>query len=619
MRIALAQMNSVVGDFTRNGARILEFSGKAASEGAELVVFPELALSSYPCLDLLDRPDYCAAHDKALRELVTALAGAQGSATVIMGAFIPNDEPRGRLLRNTVLVVQKGKIVYTQAKQLLPTYDVFDENRYFEPGAAASPWKGFAPATLGLAVCEDSWFEELHTGRILYEHDPATALKGCALAINVSASPFMFGKQKSRDHVLSGFARRVGAPLVYVNQVGANDEILFDGDSRFFGADGELLVQAPAFLEGLLVLNVDGGNGQVQDPRFFLKEAGLSMGDEAPVPWQNAPALLTLSPKVTFSSDPRTQAAPGKLRAVAAPAAGAPTMVSGALGRSTLDSDPQKEMRTLARGLEAGIRDYFKKSGFKTAILGLSGGIDSAVVATLAARALGSENVFGYSLPSKYSSSHSIEDAQSLAEALGIHYGAASIKFVNSALLMELKNHFKGAPEDETEENLQSRLRGVILMAIANKKKALALATGNKSELAVGYCTLYGDMCGALAPLGDLYKTRVYELAHYLNLEGAVIPQSSLTKPPSAELRPHQTDQDTLPPYELLDGVLEAHIERGEGEETLVSQGVDPQVVAQVLSLVRRSEFKRRQAPLVLKVSPKAFGMGRRYPIVRGF
>jgi NAD+ synthase (glutamine-hydrolysing) len=289
------------------------------------------------------------------------------------------------------------------------------------------------------------------------------------------------------------------------------------------------------------------------------------------------------------------------------------------VGRSTADRDPHREIRTLARGLETGIRDYFKKSGFTQAILGLSGGIDSAVVATLAARALGPQNVFGYSLPSKYSSVHSLEDAQSLAEALGMNYGGASIKFVNSALLMELKNHFKGAPEDETEENLQSRLRGVIVMALANKKKALVLATGNKSEFAVGYSTIYGDMCGALAPLGDLYKTKVYELAHYLNLEGAVIPQSTLTKAPSAELRPHQTDQDSLPPYDLLDRVLEGHLERGEGEETLVSQGFDSGTVRKILGLVRRSEFKRRQAPPVLKVTSKAFGLGRRYPVVRGF
>lgn len=614
IRIALAQMNSSIGAFEKNAERILAFTAKAAQEKARLVLFPELALSSYPCLDLLDREDFREAHGRALGRLIAALKGVQGDTTVVFGAFTDNPDGKGRLLQNAAVVVEKGEAVYTQSKQLLPTYDVFDENRHFEPGTKAVPWSGSLGA-MGISVCEDAWFEELHTGRSLYDEDPAKGLKGAAFAVNLSASPFTFGKQQARSLHLSSFAKKVGAPLLYVNQVGANDEILFDGDSRIFDGSGELLLVAPSFQEGLVVTDFDPAAGVVKDPKFFLVEGRVL---EPVVGWQNAPALLKLAESTQWSGDPSVTRP--KLQLVTpgmAPPQPSGPKTGPLVARSTKES--LEEMRIVAYGLQAGIRDYFAKTGFTQAIIGLSGGIDSAVVATLAARALGPDNVYGVSMPSKFSSTGSLEDAQALADNLGILYGAASIKFVNSALLMELKTHFRGAPEDETEENLQSRLRGTILMAIANKRKALVLTTGNKSELAVGYCTLYGDMCGAIAPLGDLYKTKVYELAKVLNEEGDVIPRSSIEKPPSAELRPGQTDQDSLPPYELLDALLQMHLEEGLGIEALVQHGYDEAVVKKILRLVKISEFKRRQAAPVLKVTPKAFGLGRRYPVARGF
>jgi NAD+ synthase (glutamine-hydrolysing) len=618
IRVALAQMNSCVGAFEQNAARILQFTGKALAEGAELIIFPELALSSYPCLDLIDRDDFREKHAQTLSKLVSELVSVlRPGSYAIVGAFTPNQSSHGRLVRNSALVIGNSGLQYEQRKQLLPSYDVFDENRYFEPGEPAGPWQS-ALGPLGISVCEDAWFEDLHKGRLLYEVDPAVFLKGSRLAINLSASPFLFGKQERRDQVISGFAERIGAPLLYVNQVGANDEILFDGDSRIFSKTGQCLLVAPSFIEGLLVADLRPESDQVADPKFLIAEKGKS-GSVAT--WQNAPALLEAADSVVWTADPRKQPALGRLRAVdQAMASEDPNHAAPAsVVAKKIQGQNRNEMKLVARGLELGIKDYFVKSGFQSAVIGLSGGIDSAVVATLAARALGPSNVYGVSMPSKYSSAHSLEDAQALAQALGINYGAASIKFVNSALLMELRPHFKGAAEDLTEENLQSRLRGTILMAIANKSRALVLATGNKSEMAVGYCTLYGDMCGALAPIGDLYKTKVYELAHYLNSEGNVIPQSTIDKPPSAELRPNQTDQDSLPPYDILDEILRKHLEEGAGHQSLEAHGFDPGIVQQVLALVRNSEFKRRQAAPVLKVTTKAFGLGRRYPVVRGF
>ena len=609
IKVSLAQMNNCVGAFSENALRILSFTKKAADEDADIIIFPELVLSSYPCLDLVDREDYRDAHQGALNSLITELGKIQKKTLVLLGVFLDSPEPRGRLLQNTALVIQNGKIAHRQGKQLLPTYDVFDEFRYFEPAKTGAYW-GSPFGKLGVSVCEDAWYEDLHTGRILYDHDPAIALKGCDLAVNLSASPYVIGKQALRDKAISGFAKRVGAPLLYVNQVGANDEILFDGNSRILNGKGDKMIEGPSFVEGLLMTELNLEKGTAKDPKFFLPEDPVM---EEITGWQNAPALLKTYGSVEFSEDPAFTATKGRLSVVE-------EGHKQNLFKEVHGENPAtKEIKLVARALETGIRDYFKKSGFKQAIVGLSGGIDSAVIATLAARALGPENVVGITMPSKYSSTHSIDDSETLARNLGIHFGLASIKFVNSALLMELRNHFRGLPEDETEENLQARLRGTIVMAVANKIKALVITTGNKSEMAVGYCTLYGDMCGALAPLGDLYKTKVYELARYLNTEGAVIPESSLTKAPSAELRPNQTDQDNLPPYETLDAILEWHVEKGKGPDFITAQGFDAAIVKKVLRLVKISEFKRRQAAPVLKLTAKAFGIGRRYPVVRGF
>jgi NAD+ synthetase len=568
VRLALCQLNTTVGAFVHNVDKIRDFVAKAAEAGAELVILPELCVSSYPPLDLLDRPGFIAANAEALRELAEKIAKLPNAPrAVVLGSIMPNPDSHGRAIQNATVVIEGGRVTQTQPKRLLPTYDVFDEARYFEPGHKCqlwdSPW-----GRIGLSVCEDAWFEDAHGGRAYYSVDPASELKGTDLVINVSASPFEMNKRARRQQLLAGFAKRAGAPLVYVNQVGANDEIIFDGGSLVYGKNGNVLFEMPFFREGIAVLEFDPGKEKVKELAAWQLEQGGK--------WDK--------------------------------------MFVGDAARKNTD-----EAELLHGALVTGIKDYFRKTGFKKAVIGLSGGIDSAVVACLAAQALGPKNVLGVSLPSQYSSTHSLTDAEALAKNIGLEYRVLSIKFVFTSLLMEIKPAFLGAPPDATEENIQARLRAVMLMGLANKRNALLLTTGNKSELGVGYCTTYGDMAGAIAPLGDVYKTNVYRLARFINAKLGWIPESSITKAPSAELRPNQTDQDSLPPYDLLDRILELHFEGLAEEQELLAAGFDPQVVARVLKLVRTSEYKRRQGAPVLKVSSKAFGLGRRMPVAKAY
>jgi NAD+ synthetase len=456
---------------------------------------------------------------------------------------------------NVVTVLENGKRVFSQAKTLLPTYDIFDEARYFEPAAENKLWDCDG-TKIALAICEDLWGNDTSFGRKLYGRDPIDCYKALKpdVLLSISASPYEWGKNLRREELHGEVARIVGAPLLYVNQVGANDEILFDGASFVLDREGKLMGRLPVFANSFAVITVEKGKA----PRI-----------EEPTPAKREDAL------------PET-------------------------------------IEILHRALVVGIRDYFQRTGFKTAILGLSGGVDSALVAALAVEALGAKNVVGVAMPSQYSSSHSLEDAEQLARNLGIQLEVRPIKFLYSQAMREM-GEIRGPLIEVAAENLQSRLRGMILMALSNHLGALVLTTGNKSELAMGYCTQYGDMVGALAPIGDLFKTRVYELSRHINkVRGNPIPERTLTKEPSAELRPNQKDSDSLPPYEVLDPILEAYIEKGVAASELLKNGAQGSArVAEIVRKVEVNEFKRRQAAPALKISGKAFGIGRRIPIAR--
>jgi len=557
VKVAIAQISPVVGDFTGNTAQIRDAYQKAIDQGADLLLTPELGVCGYPPHDLVERPEIYDRCAEAIRELSRLTAGR--SCALLVGSIIRSPESVGRPGQNAVHVLQDGREVFRQAKSLLPTYDIFDEARYFEPASKIEAWAHPSGARVGIAICEDLWAEDsirFGDGKRLYARNPIEELRDqkVDLVVSISASPYEFGKRERRESIHQAIAKSLGVPLAYVNQVGANDEILFDGGSFVSTEKGVLAARLPVFAEGFSVVSLDQG--------------------------------------------------------------GAPLQVAASL----------EEIEVLRQGLVRGIRDYFERTGFRSAVIGLSGGIDSALVAVLAAEALGPANVLGVAMPSQYSSSSSLADAEALARNLGIRLQVQPIKFPFATLAREFSSAVGGEVAPLALENLQSRLRGVILMTLSNHHGALVLTTGNKSEMATGYCTLYGDMCGALAPIGDLFKTRVYELSRHINdryvKQGrpAPIPESSLIKAPSAELRPDQTDQDTLPPYADLDEVLARYLEGGESVERLekdLDSRVKPGWVRDILKLVERQEFKRRQAAPVLKVSPKAFGLGRRMPIAK--
>jgi NAD+ synthetase len=541
VKIALAQIDPTVGNFTGNIEKITAFSRRAAAQGARLTVFPELAICGYPPADFLEKPSFLARCRSAAEELAEATSDLP--TAVLVGVALAAPKETGKPAVNAAVLMDGGRILLEQHKRLLPYYDVFDEQRYFVP---SGPQKVIELDGLRLAItiCEDAWNDKNFWPRRLYAIDPMEELmrQQPALHINLSSSPFWHGKRAVRREMLAAIARRDGVPVLMVNQVGGNDSLIFDGSSLALNARGEVVAQAASFQEDLVCV----------DPF------------DAPV----------------------------------------------------LPVAEEDETAAAYHALVLGTRDYVRKCGFRKVLVGLSGGIDSALVATVARDALGAENVLAVGMPSAYSSAGSVDDSRQLAANLGIRYEVIGIGGLFDAYTCALKPLFAGTKPDTTEENIQSRVRGGLLMALSNKFSALVLTTGNKSEMAVGYCTLYGDMVGALAVIGDLVKTRVYAVCRWLNREGEVIPQAILDKPPSAELRPDQKDTDSLPPYEVLDPILEAYVERYETPENIAqANGFPLELVHQVVALVERSEYKRQQAAPVLKVTSKSFGMGRRFPI----
>ena len=541
MKIALAQINPTVGDFTGNLDKILSVSRRAAEAGARLTVFSELAICGYPPADFLEKPSFLARCRTAVDELAAATRGLP--TAVLAGVALPAEAADGKPAVNAAVLLDGGRILLEQHKRLLPFYDVFDEQRYFASNRSQQVVE-LDGLRLAITICEDAWNDKNFWPRRLYPVDPIEELMSQqpSLLINLSSSPFWHGKRALRRQMLAATARRYAVPVLLANQVGGNDSLIFDGSSLALNAQGDLIAQAASFQEDLIVV----------DP--FA-----------------APVI----------------------------------------------ADPEENDTEAAyQALVVGTRDYVRKCGFKKALVGLSGGIDSALVASIAKDAVGAENVHAIGMPSPYSSQGSIDDSRKLAANLGIRYDVIGISELFGEYTRALQPLFAGTKADTTEENIQSRIRGCLLMALSNKFSALVLTTGNKSEMAVGYCTLYGDMVGALAVIGDLVKTRVYAVCRWLNREVEVIPAAILEKAPSAELRPDQKDTDSLPPYEVLDPILEAYVERYETPEQIAAaHGFPLDLVKQVVRLVERSEYKRQQAAPVLKVTSKSFGLGRRFPV----
>jgi len=543
MKIALAQFNPTVGDFEGNRARILEMAREAQARGADLAVFSELCLCGYPPQDLIERPSFVERNQRELlclaREIpLPSLVGFVGKA----------QDNTGKPVANSAALIAPGKILFEQRKMLLPTYDVFDETRYFQPANMQYSFP-FGSETLGVTICEDTWNDRSFWPERLYDRDPVAELvqKGSTIILNLSSSPYTLGKRGLRQDMLATVAQQRRVPVVYVNQVGGNDSLIFDGSSVAFAADGRVAARAKSFEEDLIFFDSASGRGDLR------------------------PAV-------------------------------------------------DDEFEAAYRALVIGTRDYVRKCGFRKVVVGLSGGVDSALVAVIATEALGKENVLGAAMPGPYSSEGSLRDAKKLAANLGIEMITLPITETFESYRRVLANTFAGRAEDATEENIQARIRGNLLMAISNKFGSLVLTTGNKSELAVGYCTLYGDMAGGLAVISDVPKTMVYDLANYVNRSREVIPRDTLVKAPSAELRPNQTDQDTLLPYEDLDRILKAYVEDLQSPEQIAEECLLPlDVVRSVASQVDRSEYKRKQAAPGLKLTSKAFSVGRRFPLAQKF
>jgi NAD+ synthase/NAD+ synthase (glutamine-hydrolysing) len=543
MKIALAQLNPVIGDFDYQCQRIKAFTEKAKTRGCELVVFPEMAICGYPPKDLLEQKSFVEANRHAVEHLVNTISGIG----VLTGYVAANPDPSGKPLLNAAVLFEDGRVLHQVYKQLLPTYDVFDERRHFEPGRSGLPYQ-YKGHRLGMTICEDVWNDKDVFETRIYDVDPIDHLvkNGMDLLINIAASPFHVGKVDFRDHMLSTIAAKHRLPVIFVNQVGGNDQLLFDGASAAFGADGQILARGRDFVDDLIVFDTQSGKGELHD----------------------------------------------------------------------LAADKQE---SVYKALVMGTHDYVTKCGFKKTVIGLSGGIDSALTACVAVEALGSENVSTVFMPSVYTSQDNYEDTRQLAQNLGVDYTIIPIDEIFQQFLACLVPDADRMDPGLTEQNIQARIRGTLLMGISNRDGCLVLSTGNKSELAVGYCTLYGDMNGGLAVISDVPKTMVYDLCRMINRKKEIIPQRIIDKPPSAELKPDQTDQDDLPPYEVIDPILEGYVEKSQSAQTLIDEGFDPAVVAEVIRRVDQNEYKRHQAAPGLKVTPKAFGEGRRYPLAKRF
>jgi NAD+ synthase (glutamine-hydrolysing) len=540
VKIALGQINPTVGDFAGNAAKIIDFAQDAKSRGAGLILFPELSVCGYPPRDLVERASFVV-HN---REAAEHIAAETRGIAVICGLVTPAQADTGKSVMNSAALLMDGSIKFVQSKMLLPTYDVFDEMRNFAP-ARSQVLFPFCGKQMALTICEDAWNDKHFWNRRLYSFDPVEALvqAGGNFVLNISASPFWAGKRELRREMLATIARTDRVPVAFVNQVGGNDSLVFDGSSMVFDREGTVIAQGKSFEEDLVLFDSDSLTGEIHEQME---------GEEA----------------------------------------------------------------SIYSALVLGTRDYVRKCGFRRAIIGLSGGIDSALTAAIAAEAVGPENVIGVGMPGPYSSPGSIDDARTLAANLGIRFELLPITDIFEGYRKILREVFQGRREDATEENIQSRIRGSLLMALSNKFGALVLSTGNKSELGVGYCTLYGDMAGGLAIISDVPKTMVYRLSRYVNSRNPAIPAATLEKPPSAELRPGQMDSDSLPPYNVLDAILEDYVEESHSvEEIARDRDFDVELVRGVVRMIERNEYKRQQAAPGIKISPKAFGYGRRFPI----
>jgi len=572
MKIALVQINPVIGDFSYNCAQIVSWAGKAREKGCDLAVFPELALCGYPPQDLLERPAFIVEHDKALQTLISRISGIG----IICGHLEKHTDSTGKPLHNSASLIENGKLLFTAQKRLLPIYDVFDEARYFEPGRRSQSYQ-YKGLCLGITVCEDIWNDKGSFPQQLYATDPLGDLvsdlqargRKMDLLVNISASPFQIDKEAAKHDIFTRVCTNNNLPLIYVNQVGGQDSLLFDGWSMAMDSGGKIIARAERFIEDMVVVDTDTWQRETHGEQI---------------------------PEVQVE-----------------------------------DSEPNdfemrfQETETVFNALVMGVKDYGAKCGFLKGVVGLSGGIDSAVTCAIACEAFGAENILGVAMPSPYTSAESVEDAKRLAENLDCQFEIIEISSVFSVFKESLAHIFTAAGNSATpnvdiaEQNMQARIRGNLLMALSNKYGSLLLSTGNKSEMAVGYCTLYGDMSGGLAVISDVPKLLVYKLAAYINRKREKIPARIIEKPPSAELAPNQLDQDDLPPYDVLDPILKAYLEENQSVAEIAAKGFKRHIVEDVVKRIRTNEYKRKQAPLGLKVTSKAFGYGRRYPTAQNF